>query len=192
MPVITMSEPVVLERFSAYLHLLARVELDPRLRRDCDPSDIVQIVLLKAHLARESFQGETTEELAGWLRQILANTLADALRARLCAKRDVRLEVSLEQSLNHSSERLAACVSGREPTPSTIMASTEQAMRLADAVAQLPAPQREAVLLKHFESRPLTEVAAKMGRSPASVASLLRRGLARLRSLLAEDSSHVD
>jgi RNA polymerase sigma-70 factor, ECF subfamily len=189
MPLMEMNKPLVLDRFSDYLHLLARVELDPRLRRDCDPSDIVQIVLLKAHLARDSFQGETTEELAGWLRQILANTLADARRARLQGKRDVRLEVSLEQSLEQSSERLAACVPGREPSPSAVFEKAERGLRLADAVAQLPAPQREAVLLKHFEGRSLLEVAEKMGRSTAAVASLLRRGLARLRNALTENFS---
>jgi RNA polymerase sigma-70 factor (ECF subfamily) len=181
---------MALGRFTDYLHLLARVELDPRLRRDCDPADIVQIVLFKAHLARESFLGTTTEELAGWLRQILANTLADALRARLRDKRDVRLEVSLEQSLAHSSERLAACVSGREPTPSAIVEKAERGLRLAAALAQLPPPQHEAVMLKHFEGRSLAEVAEKMDRTAPSVASLLRRGLARLREILAEDVSH--
>lgn len=185
-----LTNPAALDRFSGYLQLLARVELDPRLRRDCDPADIVQIVLFKAHLARSSFQGTTTEELAGWLRQILANTLADALRDRLRGKRDVRLEVSLEQSLAHSSERLAACVPGREPTPSAVFERAERGMRLAAALAQLPIPQREAVTLKHFEGRSLAETAEKMDRTAASVASLLRRGLARLREILAEDDSH--
>ena len=63
-------------------------------------------------------------------------------------------------------------------------------MRLADAVARLPEPQQEAVILKHFEGRPLFEVANLMDRSPASVASLLRRGLANLRAILTEDSAH--
>jgi RNA polymerase sigma-70 factor, ECF subfamily len=192
MTTLDVTNAATLDRFSDYLHLLARVELDPRLRRDCDPADIVQIVLLKAHLARDSFQGTTTDELAGWLRQILANTLADALRARLRGKRDVRLEVSLEQSLAQSSERLAACVPGREPTPSAVVLQAERGLRLAAALAQLPPPQREAVTLKHFEGRCLAEVAEKMDRTAASVASLLRRGLARLREILAEDVSHGD
>jgi RNA polymerase sigma-70 factor, ECF subfamily len=192
MTTLDITAATALDRFRDYLHLLARVELDPRLRRDCDPADIVQIVLFKAHLARDSFQGTTTDELAGWLRQILANTLADALRARLRDKRDVRLEVSLEQSLAHSSERLAACVPGREPTPSAIALQAERGLRLAAALAALPPPQREAVTLKHFEGRSLAEVAEKMDRTAPSVASLLRRGLARLREILAEDVSHGD
>ena len=69
------------------------------------------------------------------------------------------------------------------------MRDKENALRLADALAQLPDLQREAIALKHLEGRSIVEVARLMGHSPASVASLLRRGLAKLRELLEEDSS---
>ncbi len=185
------SEPSTnLERFREYLHVLARMQIDPRLRRDCDASDIVQTVLLRAHQGEADFRGTTREELAAWLRQILANTLADILRDRLRHRRDIRREVNLEQALDESSLRLAACAASREPNPSSILRGKEDAMRLAEALAQLPELQREAVTLKHLEGRSLVEVANVMERSPASVASLLRRGLAKLRGLLEEESNH--
>jgi RNA polymerase sigma-70 factor (ECF subfamily) len=186
--VTTPSLPEVLERYRDYLRLLARMQIDPRLRKDFDPSDIVQTVMLKAHQHQAEFRGECPEKVGAWLRQILANTLADVLRDRLRDKRDVRREKSLEDALNESSHRLAACVAGRDPSPSAVFQVKEHAMRVAGALAQLPELQREAVTLKHFEDRPLIEVANLLDRSPASVASLLRRGLARLRQLLLEDS----
>src|SRR5207248_4896554 len=109
------SEPSArLERFREYLHLLARMQIDPRLRRDCDASDIVQTVLLRAHQGEADFRGTTHEELAAWLRKILANTLADVLRDRLRDRRDIRREVNLEKALNESSLHLAACAAARE------------------------------------------------------------------------------
>jgi RNA polymerase sigma-70 factor, ECF subfamily len=180
--------PAPLERYRDYLHLLARMQIHPRLRRDCDPSDIVQTVLLKANQGHAGFRGTTAEEEAGWLRQILAHTLADQLRDRLRDRRDVRREVDLKKSVDDSSYRLAACGVSREPSPSTALGSKENALRLAGALAQLPEPQRDAVTLKHMEGRPLFEVANLMNRSPAAVASLLRRGLARLREMLTEDT----
>ncbi len=169
----------------------ARMNIDPRLRRDCDPSDVVQAVMPgRAPGWAVDFRGDTPEQMGAWLRQILANTLADMLRDRLRARRDVRREESLEQALNQSSLRLAACVSSGDPSPSGIVQGKENAVRLADAVARLPEPQQEAVILKHFEGRPLFEVANLMDRSPAAVASLLRRGLANLRVLLSEESAH--
>jgi RNA polymerase sigma-70 factor (ECF subfamily) len=173
-----------LERYRAYLHLLAQMQIDPRLRRDCDASDIVQTVLLRAHQAESAFRGVTPAELEAWLRKILANTLADVLRDRFRDRRDVRREVRLEQALDQSSLHLEACAASREPSPSSILNEKENALHLAHALSRLPALQREAVVLKHLEGRSLVEVANWMGRSPASVASLLRRGLSRLRELL--------
>jgi RNA polymerase sigma-70 factor (ECF subfamily) len=178
-----------LECYREYLHLLARMQIDPRLRRDCDPSDIVQTVLLKACQGQDNFRGTTAEELGAWLRQILAHVLLDVLRDRLRDRRDVRREVDLANALHESSLRLGACAASREPSPSAALQHKENALRLANALAQLPQPQREAVTLKHFEGRPLIEVANLLHRSPAAVASLLRRGLAKLRHLLQEDES---
>lgn len=69
-----------LEHYRAYLHLLARMQLNPRLASKIAPSDIVQQTLLKAHEKRAQFRGGTEQEFAGWLRRILANTLAETLR----------------------------------------------------------------------------------------------------------------
>jgi RNA polymerase sigma-70 factor (ECF subfamily) len=68
-----------LDRFRAYLALLARLHLDPDLRHRVDPSDIVQQTLLEAHQKRTQFRGGSDAELAAWLRQILVHNLADAV-----------------------------------------------------------------------------------------------------------------
>src|SRR5947208_15558759 len=69
-----------LERYRSYLMLSARVQVTPHLRDPVDVSGIVQQTFLEAHQNIASFRGRSSEQLAAWLRQILARNLADALR----------------------------------------------------------------------------------------------------------------
>jgi RNA polymerase sigma-70 factor, ECF subfamily len=175
---------VVLERFRAYLHLLARLQLDPRLQGKLDASDLVQQTLLKAHQALGQFRGQTTAEQAAWLRQILAHTLANAVRDLARAKRDVALERSLEASLGESSSRLEAMLAADQSSPSERAVRNEQLLQLTEALAGLPEPMREVLVLRHCQGWSLGEISAHLGRSRAAVASLLRRGLKQLREHL--------
>jgi RNA polymerase sigma-70 factor (ECF subfamily) len=175
-----------LERFRTYLVLLARLQLDGRLRAKLDPSDLVQQTLLEAYRNRHQVRGHSDAEVAAWLRQILSHHLADALRDLGRAKRNVALERSLEAALQDSSARLHARLAAHESSPSQHALRNEELLRLADALAQLPPPQRAAVELHHLRDQSLAEVASLLGRSEAAVAGLLHRGLKKLRELLHE------
>ena len=174
--------------FRDYLRLLARLQLDERLRGKLDPSDLVQQTLLKAVEAADQFRGRTAAEQAAWLRQILAHTLANAIRDFTRAKRDVNLERSLEVSLSQSSSRLEAWIAADQAPPGRIAERNELLQRLATALAELPEPQREALLLRHCQGMALADIAERLGRTRAAVASLLRRGLQALRERLPEGS----
>jgi RNA polymerase sigma-70 factor (ECF subfamily) len=171
-----------LERFRTYLGLLARLQLDPRLRGLVDPSDLVQQTLLKAHENWGQHRGTTAEERAAWLRAILARELAQAIRK--VDRRQEHRRISLERALGESSARLEAWLQSDSTSPSGRAERQEQLLRLAEALARLPGDQRTALELHHLQGLPVPEVGQQMGRSAASVAGLLRRGLAELRVVL--------
>jgi RNA polymerase sigma-70 factor (ECF subfamily) len=175
-----------LESYRDYLRLLARLHLDARLRGKLDPSDVVQETLLKAHEKLDQFRGTTDAELAGWLRRILANTLAEAARRYRAGPRDVGRERSLERALEESSARLEHWLAEDHSAPGGQVERQELLLRLAGALARLPEDQRLAVEWHHLKGRPVAEIAEHLERSPSAVGSLLYRGLKKLRELLSE------
>jgi RNA polymerase sigma-70 factor (ECF subfamily) len=173
-----------LERFQDYLVLLARVQMDARLRARLHPSDIVQQTLLEAYRQHDNLLGRSEKEMAAWLRQLLVHNVADAGRALRRAKRDAGLERSLEAVLENSTVRLHAVLAADQSSPSQQALRHEQWLQVSDALARLPEPQREAVVLHYLQGLPLAEVAGQLERSEASAAGLLYRGLKKLRDLL--------
>jgi RNA polymerase sigma-70 factor (ECF subfamily) len=164
------------------LRLLARLQLDPRPRGKLDPPVVAQQTLLKAHQHLTQFLGTTDAELAGWLRCILANTLADAARN---FRLELRAGRSLEQSLADSPACLEASLVGRDEPPEGRARRHEQTVAVADARTRLPDDQRTAAELHQLREISVAEIAALKERSEASAAGLARRGLKRLREPLA-------
>lgn len=178
----------LLERYRQYLTLLARLEVGRTLQVKFGASDVVQETFLEAHRDFPGFRGTTPGELAAWLRTLLARNIANQVRRYLgTRRRDVRLEQGLASALGRSSDRLAATLAAPAGSPPQEAARGEAAVRLADALARLPADYREALVLRNLEELTFPEVAGRMGRSVDSVKKLWARGLAQLRGLLQDD-----
>ncbi len=182
------ADALAIERFRGYLSAIARLQVAARpwVAAKLDASDLVQQSLLSAHAAQHQFRGQTPAEMAGWLRQILNRTLANALRSLGQAKRDVGAERSLDADLEASSCRLDAWLAADQTSPSEYALRSERAAQLATAVDTLPADQREVLLLRHCQGLSLDEIAQTLQRSHAAIAGLLRRGLQQLRERLGE------
>jgi RNA polymerase sigma-70 factor (ECF subfamily) len=165
---------------------LAQVRLDPRLKGKLDASDVVQQTLLEAHQGLAEFRGRTTEQRAAWLRQILARNLANAVRDLRRQKRDIVRERSLEAALDGSASRLDNWLAAEQSSPSQQVQREERAIRLAEALAELPEAQREAVILRHWHGWSLVDIAGQLNCTTAAVTGLLHRGLRKLRKRLQE------
>ncbi len=180
---------LLLELYRDYLTLLARLQISRRLQSKVDATDLVQDTFLQAHRHFAGFRGTTEAELAGWLREILATTLANLVR-HYCGtqRRDVRLERDLAAELNESSRVLDRAFVAKLSSPSQQATRREQAVLLANALGRLPADYREVLILRHLEGRKFAEVAQRMGRSIDSVKKLWTPALAQLRTVLGENA----
>lgn len=172
----------LLENFTRYLTLLARVQIGRRLQGKVDADDLVQDTFMDAHRQIASFRGTTEAEFVAWLRRILAGQLAQTIRRYLGTKgRDAMLERELAVQLDQSGEILDRGLVASQSTPSQHASRREQGVILAEALDKLPKDYREVIILRHLEDLPLVEAARRMGRSEDSVQKLWVRALVSLR-----------
>lgn len=179
-----------LPRFRSYLRLLARSHLADNHQHKVDPSDIVQQTLLEAYDQRERFAGND-DQLAAWLRQILVNNVSDAMRALARQCRDAKRERSIDAAIDDSFLKVHEWLAAEQTSPSEQAIRSEKLLRLADALEELPAAQREAVILHHIHGWTLARTAEHLRRGESAVAGLLHRGLKGLRQSLRKlESGH--
>lgn len=182
---------VLLQQYRNYLMVLAATQIENRLQPRVSPSDVVQETMLRAHKNFAQFRGSTEGELLAWLRQILVNNLAKFVELHmLAARRDVRREVSIERlgaALEQSTVQLAALLPADSASPSMAVEQREEAVLLADRLAQLPKSYRQVLVLRNLQSLPFEEVAREMNRSVGATRMLWLRAIEKLRA-----AYHID
>ncbi|MFO0810952.1 MAG: sigma-70 family RNA polymerase sigma factor [Gemmataceae bacterium] len=173
-------DAAAVERYRPYLLFLAELQVEPALRARIDLEGVVQQTLLEAWQAAPAVSGGWLP----WLRRVLAHNLTDEVRRATADKRDAGRERSLEAALDASSARLDGLLAAEQSTPSARVAAEERAVQLAAALARLPADQREAIIGQYWHGHSLAVIGERMGRTVASVAGLIRRGLQTLRETM--------
>lgn len=182
-----MTQPLAgkLEGYRPLLRLEVRkLQLDPRLRRRFDSSDLVQEAFVRALTNLDQFAGKTEGEWVKWLQCILKNAAIDADRREKADKRDLRAEQYLEDCMTNSSVRLAKFLEDNGSSPSQQVERGERYVRFAEALERLPEDQRDVVIQRDLLGLPVDQIAREADRTEKSVAGLLRRGRQGLRELL--------
>jgi RNA polymerase sigma-70 factor (ECF subfamily) len=176
----------LLTQYRNYLLLLATTQIESRWQPRVSPSDIVQETMLKAHRHFAQFRGQTERELLAWLRQILVTNLARFVQHYLlAAKRDLRREVSLERlgaAVLDSSARLQSVAAFAGGSPSDAAEHREEAVLLADRLAQLPPHYREVLVLRNLRGLSFEETAAQLDRPVGATRMLWLRAIEKLRA----------
>lgn len=132
--------------------------------------DVVQNVLLSIHRARHTYRPE--RPFKPWLSAVTRNAIIDSFRES-GRRRDREVEVELI-------EEFAAPVGEGHPDEAEISPV------LAEAIAELPEKQREAVRLVQVEGLSIAEAAKRAGVTPGALKVRAHRGYKALRRSLGD------
>jgi RNA polymerase sigma-70 factor (ECF subfamily) len=168
------------DQFRGYLLTIANRRLDARLQAKLGGSDLVQQTLAHAHRDFANFRGSTEGEFLAWLRQILANQVAQANRDYLgTAKRDVSRERALGQ--DDASRGGASWLPADTDTPSKQAMARETDVRLLQALARLRTPYQQVIELRNRRRQTFAAIGAEMSISEERARRLWTRAIERLR-----------
>ena len=174
----------LLDAHRNYLRLLAASCLHREMRGKADPSDVVQVTLLKVHENFHQFRGTTELEWMAWLRRILVRSLTDLQKGFQRQRRNVERERSIESDVDRSSAMLRNMIPAAGPSPSQEAQRRESAALVADALAELEPEDSEVVILRSLHELDWKAIGEKTGRSPDAARMLWARAMQRVGGLL--------
>ncbi|MCC6178698.1 MAG: sigma-70 family RNA polymerase sigma factor [Chloroflexi bacterium] len=155
-----------------------RLTANPR-----DAEEIAQDALIRAYRALARYPAEriATLHLRAWLFQVAVNVARNRARARRLT------EVPLDP-IDGPADRLADRLADPdlEHAPADVAERAAARAELAELLGSLPEPERLAVTLRHVHDLSYQDVATILDQPVGTVKSHVHRGVARLRSRLAE------
>ena len=165
--------------------------MDGAVRRYIDPDDVLQETYIAAFKAVADCDFDGPGGFYKWLERIARNRLKNQQRALKQQKRDVGREVVRQTATTGSYPDLIQRVASPQSTPSRHMAREEATAAVMSCLARLTDDQRIAVTMRFLEARPVSEIAAHLGRSEMAVHMLFHRGLKALRKLMVSITDYL-
>lgn len=135
-----------------------------------DAEDVVQETFLKAFRNLSRFRGDSA--FSTWLHRVTANCAVDLLRRRSRGE-DPRPVEELDPPSESSDSPDRAALSG------------ELGRRVTESLGRLSPMERMAFVLRHFEGRPIAEIARTLGLRGGATKNCVFRAVTKLRRELA-------
>lgn len=150
-----------------------------------DADDLLQEVFLR--VVRTIGGYDHDGRFVGWLFRIATNLARDRVRRLGRTPQILRLEPAPASKAGNN-EAAGWYESGdlSQPAPDAPMVLREAVDALQTALAELPAAEREVVMLRHFSDLSFAEIAKAMGTPLGTALARAHRGLSKLRKIMVD------
>ncbi len=182
----TASLEILFNRYLPRLTRLASKQLDPRLTKRIDVTDVIQEVMYEFSKRIHEYMQEQRIGLFQWLCFLTKQKVAEFERHHIHAQiRDVRREVPLHKySAGNSSVALAAHLISQISSPSSVVGKEEISRMVHQAIEKLDADGREAIVLRHINQMKSDQAAELLGITQAAFRQRYFRALKQLKKIL--------
>lgn len=162
-----------------------RARIQPKitgpLQAHLEADDVMQVTYLEAVLRLDRFKVGGAAGFLAWLTRLAENNLIDAVRALEAAKRGSPFKRVTGGTQEESMAAFIEVLGATSSTPSRVVAKGEGVRFLTSALTRLPQDYEKVVRMYDLEGRPISEVAAAVGRSEGAAWMLRARAHERLR-----------
>lgn len=171
----------LLTRYYPRVRRIVRIRMGPKLGRYFQDDDLIQDTFLEALRAIDRFELRDRSSLLSWLSRITERQLLRTVRQGRRARNDWDRNVSDVGGVDDSSDRPTGKAPARAPDPSRRVRQRELEEMIDQCLGELPEPEREVILLRHFQELPWEEIRIQLERpTVAAVQQLRARALRHL------------
>ena len=142
--------------------------------------DVFQEVFVRASQNLAAYQ--ESDRFGGWIFTIARNLCHDHLR-----RRQLELNLFSRNSWDDSDAVALDVIPSDAPLADAVLEQQELAVLLSDAIAALPIPQREVLLLRQHSQLTFKEIAGTLDRPLNTVLSQMRHALCAIRNYLEKE-----
>lgn len=148
-----------------------------------DAEDLMQDVFIRVVRMIPAYQHQGRFE--AWIFRIAANLVRD--RVRRVRRRPTHISSStITEAATDGYPAGPEAMAGTDKAIESRLVREEETNALNDALAKLPAAEREVIMLRHFSELSFKEIAEVMGSPLGTALARSHRGLKRLRVLMSE------
>jgi len=139
-----------------------------------DADDVVQETFLRAYRSLDRF--EERSQFGTWIYRIAANRCYDMLE-----KRNRGSEYKVDLAREEDEQPLEELVASDGPTPERMLLSKELRGKVQKVLDELTALERTAFVMRHFEGKPMQEIAKALGVQSSAAKQSVFRAVRKLR-----------
>lgn len=161
----------IMRRHYPRVERIVSVRLKAKGNPRADVADLVQQTMLKALSKIDQFERQEDARLIDWIAVIATREIIAHHRYHHAGRRDVDREVTPTPDVSNATSTAPIFETpGDQSTPSQHVASQEEQRLLDSCIAELPAEQREVILLRNYAGASWEFIAEKLGRASADAA----------------------